>query len=55
MSTAEADQLFERLWHGDAAMEEWAATVAGGSARPISDDAIAILEDVDVSNYHEYK
>ncbi|MGA3402232.1 MAG: alkyl sulfatase dimerization domain-containing protein [Acetobacteraceae bacterium] len=42
MSTAEADQLFERLWHGDAAMEEWAATVAGGSARPISDDAIAI-------------
>jgi len=38
----EQDQLFERLWNGDAAMEDWTATVSGGSAKPISDDAIAI-------------
>jgi hypothetical protein len=38
----EQDQLFERLWAGDAAMEEWTATVSGGSAKAISDDIIAI-------------
>jgi len=38
----EQDQLFERLWTGDAAMEEWTAAVSGGSARPITDRVIAI-------------
>ncbi|MEO8715913.1 MAG: alkyl sulfatase dimerization domain-containing protein [Acetobacteraceae bacterium] len=38
----ERDQLFERLWNGDAAMEDWTATVSGGSAKSITDDAIAI-------------
>lgn len=42
MSAVEQDQLFERLWNGDAAMEDWTATVSGGSAKPITDDAIAI-------------
>jgi hypothetical protein len=36
------DQLFERLWNGVAAMEEWTKRVAGGCAKPITDDAIAI-------------
>ena len=38
----EQDQLFERLWNGEAAMEEWTATVSGGAAKPITDDIIAI-------------
>jgi alkyl sulfatase BDS1-like metallo-beta-lactamase superfamily hydrolase len=38
----EQDQLFERLWTGDAAMEEWTAAVSGGSAKPITDSVIAI-------------
>ena len=42
MSATETDHLFERLWHGDAMMEEWTASVAGGSAKAIADDAIAI-------------
>jgi alkyl sulfatase BDS1-like metallo-beta-lactamase superfamily hydrolase len=42
ISVVEQDQLFERLWAGDAAMEEWTATVSGGSAKAISDDIIAI-------------
>ena len=42
MSAAEADRLFERLWAGDAAMEEWTESVAGGRAIPVADDAIAI-------------
>jgi metal-dependent hydrolase (beta-lactamase superfamily II) len=36
------DQLFERLWCNEAAMEEWSAAVSGGSAMEIADDAIAI-------------
>lgn len=36
------DELFERLWNGEAAMDEWSAAVSGGSARQIADDAIAI-------------
>jgi alkyl sulfatase BDS1-like metallo-beta-lactamase superfamily hydrolase len=36
------DQLFERLWNGEAAMEEWTATVAGGAAKAITDGVIAI-------------
>jgi alkyl sulfatase BDS1-like metallo-beta-lactamase superfamily hydrolase len=36
------DQLFERLWTGAAAMEEWTASVAGGSAKPVTDSVIAI-------------
>src|SRR5882724_5503522 len=38
----EHDQLFERLWMGAAAMEEWTAAVSGGSAKPIADGVIAI-------------
>jgi alkyl sulfatase BDS1-like metallo-beta-lactamase superfamily hydrolase len=38
----EQDQLFERLWNGEAAMEEWTATVSGGAAKAITDDVIAI-------------
>jgi len=36
------DQLFERLWDGTAAMDEWTATVSGGSATPVADNIIAI-------------
>ncbi|TWT01682.1 alkyl sulfatase dimerization domain-containing protein [Reyranella sp. CPCC 100927] len=36
------DQLFERLWAGTAAMEEWTAAVSGGAAIPIADGVIAI-------------
>lgn len=36
------DELFERLWNGEAAMDEWSAAVSGGSARQIADNAIAI-------------
>jgi alkyl sulfatase BDS1-like metallo-beta-lactamase superfamily hydrolase len=36
------DQLFERLWNGAAAMEEWTAVVSGGAAKPVADDIIAI-------------
>jgi len=38
----ERDQLFERLWIGDAAMEEWTAAVSGGSGTSITDRVIAI-------------
>jgi alkyl sulfatase BDS1-like metallo-beta-lactamase superfamily hydrolase len=38
----EQDQLFERLWNGEAAMEEWTKTVSGGAAKAITDDVIAI-------------
>jgi alkyl sulfatase BDS1-like metallo-beta-lactamase superfamily hydrolase len=38
----EQDQLFERLWTGAAAMEEWTAAVSGRSARPVADNIIAI-------------
>jgi alkyl sulfatase BDS1-like metallo-beta-lactamase superfamily hydrolase len=38
----EHDKLFERLWNGEAAMEEWTATVSGGAAKAITDDVIAI-------------
>lgn len=38
----EQDRLFERLWDGTAAMEEWTAAVSGGSARPVADNIIAI-------------
>jgi alkyl sulfatase BDS1-like metallo-beta-lactamase superfamily hydrolase len=36
------DQLFERLWKGEAAMEAWTATVSGGAAKAVTDDVIAI-------------
>ncbi|HEX4260478.1 MAG TPA: alkyl sulfatase dimerization domain-containing protein [Acetobacteraceae bacterium] len=36
------EQLFERLWTGAAAMEEWTAAVSGGSARPVADGVITI-------------
>lgn len=38
----EQDPLFERLWSGEAAMEEWTASVAGGSLRPVADGIVAI-------------
>src|SRR5580658_709134 len=38
----EQDRLFERLWNGEAAMDEWTATVSGGAAKAITDDIIAI-------------
>lgn len=38
----EQDLLFERLWSGAAAMEEWTAAVSGGSAKPITDSIMAI-------------
>ena len=38
----EQDQLFERLWIGAAAMEEWTAAVSRGSARSITGSVIAI-------------
>lgn len=36
------DDLFERLWRGDATMEEWTASVAGGSIKQLDDDVIAV-------------
>src|SRR5713101_4707566 len=42
MSETDTGRLFERLWSGDAAMEEWSAAVAGGSANEISDDMIVV-------------
>jgi len=34
--------LVERLWRGDAAMEQWTTAVAGGSIDPLADDAIVV-------------
>ncbi|SED62603.1 Metallo-beta-lactamase superfamily protein [Rhizobiales bacterium GAS191] len=42
MSETDIDRLFERLWSGEAAMEEWSAAIAGGSANAISDDMIVV-------------
>ena len=42
MNAMEQDRLFERLWNGEATMEEWTATVSGGATRAITDDIIAI-------------
>lgn len=42
MSALEQDQLFERLWTGEASMEEWAATVTGGATKAITKDIIVI-------------
>ena len=38
----ELDPLFERLWSGAAAMEEWTASVSGGAVKPIAENVIAI-------------
>jgi alkyl sulfatase BDS1-like metallo-beta-lactamase superfamily hydrolase len=38
----EQDALFERVWSGAAAMEEWTASVSGGAIKPVTDDIIAI-------------
>jgi alkyl sulfatase BDS1-like metallo-beta-lactamase superfamily hydrolase len=38
----ERDQLFERLWAGAAAMEEWTAAVSGGVARAVTEGVVAI-------------
>jgi len=42
MSETDTGRLFERLWCGEAAIEEWSAAVAGGSANEISDDMIVV-------------
>jgi glyoxylase-like metal-dependent hydrolase (beta-lactamase superfamily II) len=42
MSSSDLDHVFERLWRGDAAMEEWSAAVAGGSVNAIADDIIVV-------------
>lgn len=42
MSETDSDRLFERLWSGEAAIGEWSAAVAGGSANEISDDMIVV-------------
>jgi len=42
MSAIEQDRLFERLWNGEAAMDEWTATVSGGATTAINDEIIAI-------------
>jgi alkyl sulfatase BDS1-like metallo-beta-lactamase superfamily hydrolase len=36
------DALFERIWSGTAPMEEWTASVSGGTAKPVADNIIAI-------------
>jgi alkyl sulfatase BDS1-like metallo-beta-lactamase superfamily hydrolase len=41
MNTA-VDQLLERLWNGTADMQEWTASVAGGSIKPVTDNVVAI-------------
>ena len=38
----EHDQLFERLWHGTAAMEEWTQAVADGWVTAINDNIITV-------------
>ncbi len=42
MTAAERDPLFERLWDGSAAMEDWTGAVSGGTAKPVATDAVAI-------------
>ncbi|MSP67183.1 MAG: MBL fold metallo-hydrolase [Alphaproteobacteria bacterium] len=39
---ADMKRLFKRLWHGDAAMEEWTAAVAGGAVDTVTDDVIVV-------------
>lgn len=36
------DDLFERLWAGEAAMEEWTSSVSGGVSRQIDGDVIVV-------------
>ncbi|WP_378948397.1 alkyl sulfatase dimerization domain-containing protein [Mesorhizobium sp. ANAO-SY3R2] len=36
------DDLFERLWSGEAAMEEWTSSVSGGVSRQIDGDVIVV-------------
>jgi alkyl sulfatase BDS1-like metallo-beta-lactamase superfamily hydrolase len=38
----ERDALFERLWDGQATLEDWTATVVGGAVKVVADDVIAI-------------
>jgi glyoxylase-like metal-dependent hydrolase (beta-lactamase superfamily II) len=42
MSDTDIDHLVERLWRGEASMEDWTAAVAGGSVNEISNDIIVI-------------
>lgn len=50
MHKADVNRLFERLWHGEAAMEEWSAAVAGGSAHAVHDDMIVVSTHYVVGN-----
>jgi alkyl sulfatase BDS1-like metallo-beta-lactamase superfamily hydrolase len=42
MTGTDIDHLVDRLWTGDAAMEEWSAAVAGGAINAIAGDMIAV-------------
>jgi hypothetical protein len=42
MTDTDINHLIERLWTGEAAMEEWTAAVAGGAINAISDDMIVV-------------
>ncbi len=42
MNQTEIARLFERLWTGEAGMEDWSAAVAGGSVNAIADDMITV-------------
>lgn len=39
---ADLDEIVERVWRGQAPMEEWTTAVAGGSAKQIADNVIAV-------------
>jgi len=38
----EREELFERLWSGDAQMEEWTEAVTGGAVTPVAENIIAV-------------
>jgi alkyl sulfatase BDS1-like metallo-beta-lactamase superfamily hydrolase len=39
---SETDALFERLWHGEAGLEDWTRAVAGGSLDEVADGIAAV-------------
>lgn len=50
MRDPDMNHLLERLWRGEAAMEEWSAAIAGGSAHTVSDDMIVVSTHYVVGN-----
>lgn len=50
MHDTDMNRLFERLWRGEAAMEEWSAAVTGGSAQAVCDDMIVVSTHYVVGN-----